>query len=293
MEHSTIIPCDFEYFEPSSIEEAFTLLSQYGEGKILAGGTDLLVKMKQGLINPPILVSLSKVLSLSYIQEEDGFMKIGALATLSQIERNFAVKSHFIALHEAVRSMASPAIRNAGTIGGNLANSSPAADTAPPLLAFGAKVKIESRAGSRIVELSDFFKGPGANVLKAGEILTEIQIPQPESDSGSSFLKMGRVSADIAKINCAVFISREGRGIKSCRVVLGSVAPIPLRIYQAEEVAKRREASDSLWKEIAELAAETIRPIDDVRSSAYYRKMVSSLMVEETLRAAWERSGGR
>lgn len=292
--NTKILAQEFEYFEPESVDEALELLSLYkGQARVIAGGTDLLVKMKRELISPEALISLSRISALKCFNEDEKMLRIGAAVTLFQAESNSTVARSYSALYEALRSMAAPAIRNMGTIGGNLANASPAADTAPPLLVYNSRLKLRSKKGERIVPLEEFFLGPGSTVLSPEELIIEIQVPFLEASEGSSFLKLGRVSADIAKINVAVYLRREGERCALCRIALGSVAPTPLRIYSAEKLAEGEIFTESLIKKVARECQEKIRPIDDVRSTREYRIWVSAVLVEEALRAAWLRSGGK
>jgi carbon-monoxide dehydrogenase medium subunit len=291
--NTKILPLEFEYYEPENLDEALELLSRFKErARIIAGGTDLLVKMKRELLKPEVLISLSRISNLKYIDEGEGSLRIGAGTPLSEIESNSTVERSYSALFEAVRSMAAPAIRNMGTIGGNLANASPACDTAPPLLVYGSSLKIKSKGNERVVPLEEFFLGPGITVLSPEELIAEIQISQSEPPEGSAFLKLGRVSADIAKINVAVYLKREGKRCSCCRIAFGSVAPTPLRIYQAEKMAEGEIFEEQVIKKVALECQKQIKPIDDVRSSKDYRVWVSAILAEEALKAAWLRSGG-
>lgn len=291
--NTKILAQEFEYFEPESLEEALELLSLFKEqARVLAGGTDLLVKMKRELVSPRALISLSRVSALKHMEEDEEMLRIGATTTLFEAENNPLLERSYSALFEALRSMAAPAIRNMGTIGGNLANASPAADTAIPLLVYDSRLKLQSKEGERVVPLKEFFLGPGLTVLSPEELIVEIQVPRLKDSEGSSFLKLGRVSADIAKINVAAYVKREGERCALCRIALGSVAPTPLRIYSAERLLEGKVFSESLIKEVALECQKGIKPIDDVRSTKDYRIWVSPILVEEALRAAWLRSGG-
>jgi carbon-monoxide dehydrogenase medium subunit len=291
--NTKILPLEFEYFEPESVAEVLELLSRFKErSRLMAGGTDLLVKIKRGVVNPEAIISLSRVQDLNFIRADQDGLKIGSVTSLSEIEGNSLVRESYSALFEAVRSMAAPAIRNMGTIGGNIGNASPAADTAPALLAYGSTVKVLSTKGERIISLENFFLGPGLSVLEANELIAEVHLPRLGLNEGSAFLKLGRVSADIAKINMAVYLKREGNSCQICRIAFGSVAPTPIRIYPAEKLLKGKPFTDALIKKVALECQRQIKPIDDVRSSKEYRFRVSEILAEEALRAAWLRSGG-
>ncbi|MDN5344077.1 MAG: hypothetical protein PWQ18_188 [Clostridia bacterium] len=288
-----VLAAEFQYLEAHSLDEALAWLGQYGtRARVLAGGTDLLVKMKTGQVQPEYIIYIKKVAGLDYIQADEAGLRIGATTTLRKLEGCAAVKTGYSALYEAVRSMAATAIRNMGTIGGNLGNASPAADTAPPLLVYGATLKLASQAGTRLVPVEEFFLGPGKTCLAPEELLTEISLPPQGSESGSSFLKLGRVAADIAKINVAVSLQRSGRNCTACRIAFGSVAPTPIRVPEAEALLAGQEITEDLIETAAQAGAAAIKPISDNRSTREYRLKVSRVMLAEALRAAWQRAGG-
>ncbi|WP_258358591.1 FAD binding domain-containing protein [Moorella sulfitireducens] len=294
METNTkILAAEFQYLEGQDLDQVLAWLAEYREkARILAGGTDLLVKMKLGHVQPEYIIYIKKIAALNYIQYDTGNLKIGATTTLSQIERHETIKGYYSALYEAVRSMAAVAVKNMGTIGGNLGNASPAADTAPPLLVYDASLKIASKEGVREIPITEYFVGPGKSVLAPNELLLEISIPEIEADTGSSFLKLGRVAADIAKINVAVCLKRSGRTCTSCRIAFGSVAPIPMRVREAESLLEGKELTEDLITLAARAGAAEIKPITDNRSTREYRLKVSRVILEEALRAAWQRAGG-
>ena len=285
-----IIPFEFEYFEPRTVKEAVELLTKYGgEAKILAGGTDLIVRMKQRFIEPKYIINIKKIKELNFIEDRGDYLAIGAATKLREIEKSGIVKRKFEALYEAVRSMASVQIRNMATIGGNLCNASPAADTAPPLLVFEAKLKIVGPNGERVVPINEFFLGPGKTVLKPNEILTEIQIPYQPEDTGSAFIKIARVAMDLAKVNVAVALRTEGSIVKWVRIALGAVAPTPIRAYKTEEFLVGKELNEETLKEAAEIVKTEVKPITDIRSTAEYRREVSGVIVKDALLRAYER----
>ncbi|MDT8902611.1 FAD binding domain-containing protein [Anaeroselena agilis] len=290
---SKILAADFEYVPCSTVREALDCLASYREkAKVLAGGTDLLVKMKTGVLRCDYLIDIRNAGELRYLRAEADGLNIGALTSLAEIQASGPVKERYSALYEAVRSMAAPAVRNMGTIGGNLGNASPAADTAPPLLVFDATVTLAGTGGERTLPLAEFFTGPGQTMLAADELITAVKLATPADDTGSSFLKLGRVAADIAKINVAVLLERDGDVCRRCRVAFGSVGPTPLRLPAVEAMLAGREATTALFEAAAQAAAGLIKPIDDRRSTGDYRRQVSAVMLEEALAAAWRRAGG-
>ncbi|CEP69205.1 FAD-binding, type 2 [Moorella glycerini] len=294
METNTkILAAEFQYLEGQNLDQVLSWLATYREkARVLAGGTDLLVKMKLGHVQPEYIIFIKKIASLGYIQLDASNLKIGATTTLSQIERHEAIKGYYSALYEAVHSMAAVAVKNMGTIGGNLGNASPAADTAPPLLVYDASLKIASQDGVREIPITEYFLGPGKSALAPNELLLEISIPKIGADTGSSFLKLGRVAADIAKINVAVCLKRSGRTCTSCRIAFGSVAPTPVRVQEAESLLEGKELNEDLITLAAKAGSAEIKPITDNRSTREYRLKVSRVMLEEALRAAWQRAGG-
>lgn len=292
-ENTRIMPAEFEYLAPKTRSEALTMLAAHDQLKILAGGTDLIVKLKTGA-NIPVnyMMYVKDIAELNYVRLENERIRIGAVTPLSTIERSALVVEKLPALCEALQAMAAIAVRNMATIGGNLGNSSPAGDTIPPLTVYGAKLVIASSRGEREVSVSEFILGPGKNILAKDEMLVEVVIPVPATHTGAAFTKKTRVKADISKINVAVSLSREGGLLKDCCIALGSVGPTVVRISQAEDSLKDKAIDLKLIQSAANLVAEGIKPIDDNRSTAEYRKDIARVIVEDTLKKAWQRSGG-
>ena len=292
--NTKILAQEFEYLAPKTLDEALSLLDNYKDksARILAGGTDLLVKMKTIDLKTDYLINIKNIPELNFIDIADG-LKIGAAVSLSRIERIGKVKERYPALYEGIKSMAAIAVRNMGTIAGNICNASPAADTVPPLIAYGAEVKLVSKRGERTVLVEDFITGVGKTVIEADEIISQVNIPEINKNSGSAFSKKSRVKADIAKINLAVYLEKEGNICKDCKIVLGSVAVKAIRVKEAESLLKGQTVNASRIDEAAEKASEEIKPIDDIRSSVEYRTDVARVMVEDTIKVAWERAGGK
>lgn len=291
--NTKILAQEFEYLAPKTLNEALSLLEKYKDKstRILAGGTDLLVKMKTTDLKTDYLINIKNIPELNFIDTADG-LKIGAAVSLSHIERIGKVKERYPALYEGIKSMAAIAVRNMGTIAGNICNASPAADTVPSLIAYSAEVKLISKRGERTVSVEDFITGVGKTVIAADEIITQVNIPEIKKGTGSAFSKKGRVKADIAKINLAVYLERENNICKDCKIVLGSVAVKAIRAKEAEDLLKGQTVSASLIEKIAKKASEEIKPIDDIRSSVEYRTEIARVMVEDTVRITWGRAGG-
>jgi len=290
--NTRIIPFEYEYYEPRSLKEALELLDRYGDqARILAGGTDLLVKMKARLIEPRVLINVKKIDGLRYIVEDGEQVRIGALTRLRDVENSELVKKYIPALHDAVKSMGSIQIRNMATIGGNLCNASPAADTAPPLLVHNAKVVLSSVGGDRVLPLTEFFKGPGLTVLKPNELLREIIVEKSIAGS-SAFKKVSRVAVDLAVASAAVYVEVEDGFIRNARIALGSVAPKPLRAVRTESLLRGlRIDSREVLNALKTIDVE-ISPITDVRSTADYRRYVSKVLVLDALEVAYARLKG-
>lgn len=290
MINTHILPQEFEYFEPRTVEEAVEFLASHGEkSRVMAGGTDLLVQVKMGKAHPEFLINISRIPGLRYLIEEEG-LRIGALTSFRELEKVRLIQEKYTALFEAAQSVSSAQIKTMGTVGGNLCNASPGGDSVPPLIVFGAKVKLLGKRHERIVSVDEFFKGPGETVLSPEELLVEVQVPRLTGQTGSCFLKMGRVSADLAKVSVAVAIIREDGICKDCKIALGSVAEKPLRTTEAEAVMIGKKFSETLVEKASHQVSEEIRPIDDVRSTASYRKEVSKVLVRNAINLAWKRA---
>ena len=292
--NSKILTQEFKYLSPKTLNEALSLLEKYKykSARILAGGTDLLVKMKTIDLKTDYLINIKNIPEFNFIDTIDG-LKIGAAVPLSHIERIGKVKERYPALYEGIKSMAAIAVRNMGTIAGNICNASPAADTVPSLIAYDTEVKLVSKRGERTVLVEDFITGVSRTMIEADEIISQVNIPEINKNSGSAFSKKSRVKADIAKINLAVYLEREGNICKDCKIVLGSVAVKAIRAKEAEGLLKGQTVSASLIDKAAEKASEEIKPIDDIRSSVEYRTDIARVMVEDTIKIAWERAGGK
>lgn len=278
----------FDYFTPSSLSETCKLLKDYeGRAKLLAGGTDLLVKMKKRALLPYVIIDLNKISELSFIELADGHLCIGGLTRLAVVGESSMVRERVPALAEAINVLASPPIRNRATISGNLCNASPAADTAPPLLALEASVKLQSTDGERIVPLSQFFLGPEQTVAKPDEVLTEVIIPLRQG--ASAFIKLGRRKAFTLSVASVAAFARVNNGkFEEVRVALGAVAPTPIRARKVEETLKGKDVSEDNIEKAAQLVREECCPITDIRASAEYRTEMSEVLVKRALReVAW------
>ncbi len=280
----------FEYVAPRTLAEAVTLLQEHaGEASLLAGGTDLLVAMKQGKITPHYVIDIKDISGLDSLtyDQQDG-LRIGPLVTMQGLVRCLSVQQHLPLLIEGALATAVPQIRNRGTVAGNLCNASPSADMAPPLIAAGASLKLAGARGERMVAAEEFFAAPFATVLEEDELLAEIRVPCLPRGSGSSYqwLPKGTV-VDETLVGAAVVITLDGAGAcREARIALGSVASTPLRARQAEEVLRGQGVVNGAVEEAARVAAGETAP----RSRAGYRREMVQVMVEEALRRAVARA---
>lgn len=286
-----ILVPEFEYQRPGNLNDVFTLVAEHGDqARLIAGGTDLIVQMKMEQYYPSLVISLAGVEKLRGIASQDG-LNIGAMTTIREVAGSATVRRQYAALYEACQAFSTVQIMIMGTIGGNLCNASPAADTAPALLALDARVDLVTGEGSRRVPLGDFFTGPGMTVLAKGEVMQSVALPEPEVGTGSAFLKISRVIADIAQVCTAVKLVRDGDRITDCRIALGAVATTPVRIGRAEESLTGGAGDVEAFERAARIVAEDIRPISDVRATAAYRRHAAKVIVRDALTTAWQRAG--
>jgi len=288
--NTRIIAPEFDFAQPKSLTEAFALMKEHGRGaRLLAGGTDLLVQMKMERLSPPWVISLAKIDELQGIAS-DGGLSIGAMTSIKAVAASAAIGAGYAALTEACNAYSTVSVMLMGTIGGNVCNASPAADTAPALLVFDASAVVKSATATRKIPLAEFFTGPGKSALKEGEILTAIELPEPAAGTGSAFLKISRVVADISQVCVAVSLVRKGDKITGCRIALGSVGPTPVRMAAAEAALIGQAGTADAFAKAAEIVAREIKPISDVRASEKYRRQAARIIVRDALLTAWQRA---
>lgn len=276
-----------EYVRAEGITHALEVLSQHGpEARILAGGTDLLVDMRERRQGPRVLVDISEIPELATVREDGEAVRLGACVTVSALRASATVKREFPVLTEAGRHFADYLTQNKATIGGNLANASPGADLAVPLLAAGAYVVIASLRGERTLSLDQFLQGPRSTALAPDELLTEIVIPRP-AQCGQSFEKLGlKQAGSIAVVSVAVLMDvAEGR-CSRVRIGLGAVAPRPFRPTSAEDCLEGGPFSAERVDQAGETAANAAQPISDVRATAEYRRAMVRVLVQRGLDTA-------
>ena len=306
----------FDYLKPKTLDEALSLLTQYGEkAKLIAGGTDVIVMTKQKSMSPDVLISLQGISGLDQIQY-NGVLKIGPMVTHRAIEKSKLIRKEFSALADAGDVLGSVQIRNVATIGGNICTAAPSADTATPLLVLGAQLKVKSAKAERTIPIDQFFTGPGETVLQGGEILTEISIPKPLPYTGSAYWKHQRrqaldlpilgvsvlLSLNKATVTCSdllcttspistVLHSLEEDDLEciEIRIALGVAAPTPIRAKNAENLLRGKKISDELLEKVALTAAEEAQPRDSIRGEAWYRRDMIKVLVKRMAMKSMER----
>jgi CO/xanthine dehydrogenase FAD-binding subunit len=280
-----------EYLRPTTIKEATSLLAKYkGKARLMAGGTDLLVEKPSGV---EYLIDIDFI-PLKYIKKDSEGIKIGALSTIRDIETSRLTNEGVCKiLAKAACEIGQVNVKNLATVGGNLC-SVPSADFPPVLLVLDAKVKIVGLSGERVVPLDDFFVDVKKTVLKSDELLVEVQVSNQPPNTGSAFLKISRISGDIALVNVATRITLGSNQIcEDARIALGAVAPTPLRAKGTEELLKGKKMDNGLIQKAAQTASHEIKPISDVRASASYRKEMSKVLVKRALEISLKRAKTR
>jgi CO/xanthine dehydrogenase FAD-binding subunit len=298
MPNTRLIPAQFTYHRPARLQEALELLARLRGARVLAGGTDLLIQIKTGECHPEAVVQVLDIPELAVFRTaggQDG-LTVGGAVPLYKLEEEPLLASKYTALHEAVRALASVQIRTMATLGGNLCNASPSADTSGPLIVLGAEAEIaalvKGQVALRRVEMAQFFTGPGATVLEPGELLVALHLPEPPAASGSAFLKLGRVTLDMAKVSASAYVEREGGRLRAVRLAVGGAAPRPVRVLGVEKALNGAAFSPSAVEKAAALVRESISPIDDVRSTAEYRRLMAPVVLRDAILTAWRRAGG-
>ena len=279
---------DFDYYAPSTLKEAcFTLARLDGGASVLAGGTDLLPYMKNEVMAPAALVSLKNIEGLQGIAHVPGRgVVIGAKATQNGLVRSPVLRDTYPSVCETAHSMANYQIRNRGTIGGNLVSAVPSADLPPILIALQADITLEGPHETRTIPLEKFFVGPRRSVIASDEILTEIVIPD-QVTTGSAYLKFGlRRSGALAVAGVAISLVADGMHVEEVRIVLGAVAPTPVRALRAEQLLRGNTVTEALLEEVARTAANECRPISDIRGSEEYRREMVGVFTKRALRKA-------
>lgn len=283
----------FDYQEPTTLKKAFSLMEKFGdEARVIAGGTSLIIMMRQRLLTPKVIISLSRIPKFDRItyNVRDG-LKIGAGARHRDIELSAAVKKHYPLLHETFRKVAQPRIRNMGTIGGNLAAGDPLTDPGASLIALDANVTLTSSKGKRTLPLDEFFIDYYQTALVPGELLTEIHVPPPQRSGWSHIKFTPRSIEDFATVGVAVTLKSNNGTCEDVRLGLNSVASTIVHAKKAEEVLRGKPITDAVLREMGEAASTECDPTDDNRGSAEYKRELIKVLVRRAVQEASQRLG--
>ena len=285
----------FEYFAPQSLSEALAVFKEHGEGgRALAGGTDLVVQVKEGvkIPHPSYVVSLRRVPEVRGIDFSEGAgLRIGAATTMAEIADSPLIRERYRILADGARIVGSRQTMNMATVGGNVCNAAPSADTAPPLLACEAVAVIAGPDGEREAPLEEFWLEPNRTALHSGELLKELRLPAPPARTGGVYVRhTPRKQMDIAVVGVGVLLTLDGDRVQRARIALGAVAPTPIRARKAEAVLEGNTASGALFAQAAEIVASEASPISDIRGSAEFRRHLVHVMTERCLREAAARA---
>ena len=283
----------FDYRKVYTLQEALdSALASKGASAFLAGGTDLLVQIKEGKKQPRYVIDVKGVNELAGLTLSGGELFIGALTTIRTLETSLSVSAKVPLLAQAAAKLGSVQVRYRATLGGNLCNASPSADTASALLALDAQAEIYGKTGTRVIELDNFFLGPGTTALGDGELLTRLKIRLTSNRQGSVYYKLStRKAMDLAFVGVAVLLELGGDDqIRKTRIALGAVAPTPIRVPSAEKLLEGMRLSPEAARESAELAARSCEPISDHRASAEYRREMVRELCQQGLLAAYRQA---
>lgn len=282
---SRILP-EFELLMPRDIPEAVGLLGKYGKSAVvMAGGTDVMVLMKNGF-KPEWVISLSAISNQDYLAfpaDDDDELRIGSMATVSQVHGSAPIKEKYQALWQSTLNHGTPQTRNVATVLGNIMRASPAGDCSIATLAIGAKVVLHGPQGKRQIDIDDFFLDNGVTARRPDELAVELRLPRLDDNMVTAFAALTRSCPDCSKVNVAVRLTMDGKVCKDARLAIGSVAPTPLRLTKSEALLKNTEITDDVLERVVASVPTEISPIDDVRSTRQYRRQVSGILVKRTI----------
>ena len=288
----------FEYLAPRTIAEACDLLAAYHDrAELLAGGTDLLMQMRRRETTPAYLIGLKGVTELSGVRErDDGSVFVGAMSTLHTILSSPVMRSHYDVLAKAAAGIGGPELRNVATVGGNIAGALPCADLPPALMTLGAKVRLASSSGERILPLEDFFPSFGVTAARPDELLTGIELPSVPLSSGGIYLKFhDRQSMDMTTVGVSAFVTLEqdGGSFRDVKIAVASGAPVPLRLRKAEAVLRGRTFAEEALEEAALAVCEEANPRSSWRATRDYRFALLKNLTKRAIRGARENAASR
>ena len=281
----------FDYQEPTTLKKAFSLMQKHGDdARVIAGGTSLIIMMRQRLLTPKVVISLGRIPKFDRVaySSKDG-LRIGAGARHRDIELSSAVKKHYPLLHETFRKVAQPRIRNMGTVGGNLAGGDPLTDPGASLIALDAEVTLTSIKGQRILRLDEFFIDYYQTAMEPGELLTQIHVPPPQRPGWSHIKFTPRSIEDFATVGVAITLQANNGTCDDSRIGLNSVASTIVRARKAEEVLRGKPITDTNLQEMGEVAATECDPTDDNRGSAEYKRDLVKVLVRRAAQEAYQR----
>lgn len=288
-----MIPPSFDYVAPKTLTDAVAVLGGNENAKILAGGQSLIPLMRFRLAEPTMLVDLNRIEGLSYIEEKDGWLKIGAMTRQSAVEFSDVVNKKYSLLADTVKVLSDPVVRNRGTVGGNIANADPVNDEPAAMLAYGAEVVAMGPNGERVIPIASFYVDLLQSALARDEILTEVRVPAPKPRSGGAYLKLERKVGDYATAAVAAQVELDAKGnFASVGIGLTNVGNTAIKATVAEDFLKGKGPSDENCREAAKLAAEAAQPNADFRGSEEYKRSLVKTYTMRALRLAVERAKG-
>lgn len=285
-----MITGEFEYFAPTSLQEAITLLQSHSGAKILAGGQSLIPAMRFRLAVPDTLIDIGNLSDLQFIRETDEFLEIGALTREAALEGSDVIRSRYPLLADAARVIADPIVRNMATVGGNLAHSDPANDHPAVMLAYNAQILAASPSGTRTIPIDGFFVDLFVNALQEGEILTRIRIPRPGPGSTGAYVKMERKVGDYAVSAAAVQLTLHGDTCTAARIGLTNVSAVPMRAKNAEQALIGKRLTDDVIEAAGAAAGAECDPSPDLRGSIEYKRDITRVLTKRAIRTAIERA---
>lgn len=288
-----MIPGEFDYFSPSTLQEAVALLEQHGDdAKILAGGQSLIPAMRFRLALPEVLIDINNIGDLEYVRETNGHLAIGSMAREVDLEESAVVQEKFSLLADAARVIADPVVRNRATVGGNLAHADPANDQPAVMLAYNAEMIALGPNGTRAIPVDDFFVDLFENALSDNEILTEIRVPTPGANTGGAYIKIERKVGDYAISAVAVQLTMDGDTCTGARVALTNVSPVPMRSQGAEAALIGHVITEDVMEAAGQAAAAECDPSPDLRGSVAYKRDLTRVVTKRAIRKAVARAQG-
>lgn len=281
---------EFDLIAPASLAECLEAMDRHGEAAaVMAGGTDLHVALRAKARSPAVIVWLGKAADLRRAAEHGGRISLGATLTHSEVSR-LPILAEIASIGKAASSVGSPQVRNVGTLGGNLANASPAGDLYPPLLTLDAEVALASAAGQRTVRLEDFATGPGSTARRANEIVTGVTFEKPAGKPHLDFMKIGLRNAVAISVASAAIAAWAGNGkFEDVRIACGAVAPRPVRMRDVEALLRGQALTGELLADAEATASRTCDPVTDLRATSAYRRHVVGVIVARLVESAWQR----